>query len=377
VHKPVMPSAMLDSIMVALGRELIVRRHGPGDMDDATAHLQGARLLLVEDNEVNQELAVDLLTNAGLHVLVANDGQEAIDMLRDWPFDGVLMDCQMPVLDGYEATRRLRANPRFRDLPILAMTANAMAGDRERALEAGMNDHIAKPINVRLLFETLARWVHPDESAKAPAPADNDSGPDSLPPLPGIDRDRGLAHCNGDAALYLRTLKRVRERLKHFLADWDRASADDSDDPERMAHTLKGLAGTIGAVDLEESAGRLELAATTADSEARQQARSGLEPTLQQVLDGLDALQDTAPEGSSAPLDADEQTRLDELAGELEVLIEDSDADAADLLHRHADLIARGWPPGPVARLRSALTDWDFETAGETLSGIREETRAA
>ena len=377
VHKPVMPSSMLDSIMVALGRERIDRRHAPSEIDDAALRMQGARLLLVEDNEVNQELAVDLLTNAGVHVRVANNGQEAIDMLRDWPFDGVLMDCQMPILDGYEATRRLRADPAFRDLPILAMTANAMAGDRERALEAGMNDHIAKPINVRVLFETLARWVEPAGTEAAFAAPDGDSGSEALPSLPGIDQKRGLAHCNGNADLYLRTLRRVRERLGDFLADWDRAGADGSGDAQRMAHTLKGLAGTIGAMDLEASAGRLEQAVPAGDPEILRRARAEIEAPLREVLDGLDALPDAASDASTTPLDEAGRSRLEELAGELELLIEDNDADAADLLHRHADLIGRGWPAGLVARLRSALADWDFDAAGETLASIRETTRAA
>ena len=129
--------------------------------EDAVQHLRGARILMVEDNELNQELAREILETNGLLVSIANDGQQAIDILQTETFDGVLMDCQMPVLDGYEATRRLRQDKRFKDLPILAMTANAMAGDREKTLACGMNDHIPKPINVSLLFETMARWIHP------------------------------------------------------------------------------------------------------------------------------------------------------------------------------------------------------------------------
>jgi CheY-like chemotaxis protein len=115
----------------------------------AVARLRGARVLLVEDNDMNQELAVELLSRAGLLVVVANNGQEALDILaRDRDFDGVLMDCQMPVMDGYSATREIRASPLLRHLPVLAMTANAMASDQQKVLDAGMNDHIAKPLDV-------------------------------------------------------------------------------------------------------------------------------------------------------------------------------------------------------------------------------------
>jgi CheY-like chemotaxis protein len=123
--------------------------------------LAGTRILLVEDNALNQELAVALLSGAGIEVTVAGDGRQALDRIARQRFDAVLMDCQMPQMDGYEATRLLRLQPLFQELPIIAMTANVMSGDRERVIAAGMNDHIAKPIDVDDLFATLARWIRP------------------------------------------------------------------------------------------------------------------------------------------------------------------------------------------------------------------------
>ena len=159
--KPVTPSALLEAAAEAMGVAQFApkrpRRGGEGRYEADRARVRGARLLLVEDNDINRELAVELLESNGLSVAVAVNGQEALERLDKERFDGVLMDCQMPVMDGYAATRALRSQRRFRDLPILAMTANAMAGDRERVLEAGMNDHIPKPIDVDLLFSTLAR----------------------------------------------------------------------------------------------------------------------------------------------------------------------------------------------------------------------------
>ncbi|MEP7099776.1 MAG: ABC transporter substrate-binding protein [Burkholderiales bacterium] len=166
--KPVTPSTLLDASLQAIGQP---RQHAlRGELREEAlqsnrAVLAGARVLLVEDNPINQELARDLLGRAQILVQVANNGREAIDMLSRERFDAVLMDCQMPIMDGYAATRELRSDPKWRDLPIIAMTANAMVGDRDKVLAAGMNDHIAKPINVVEMFATLARWVRPELAA--------------------------------------------------------------------------------------------------------------------------------------------------------------------------------------------------------------------
>ncbi|MES2877880.1 MAG: response regulator [Pseudomonadota bacterium] len=163
--KPVTPSNLLETIGKVLGRgtEVTTRQEARvEDYREAMGKLKGARVLLVEDNEMNQELAMELLSQAGMAVVLANHGKEALDILaKDSRFDGVLMDCQMPVMDGYTATREIRRDPAFKDLPIIAMTANAMAGDKEKVLETGMWDHIAKPLNVGAMFTTLAKWIKP------------------------------------------------------------------------------------------------------------------------------------------------------------------------------------------------------------------------
>ena len=167
------------------------------------ASLNGARILLVEDNPINRELALEVLSGAGIVVTVACDGQEALDALGRQRFDGVLMDCQMPVLDGCAATRALRRQPQLRDLPVIAMTANAMVGDRDKVLAAGMNDHIAKPIQLDELFATLARWVHPASAraAESPGVANAGAGADPLAELPGIDNRAGVAGTAGNDTL--------------------------------------------------------------------------------------------------------------------------------------------------------------------------------
>jgi signal transduction histidine kinase/ActR/RegA family two-component response regulator len=145
-----------------ISRSRASQRHGA--MVEHETKVKGARVLVVEDNEVNCEVANELLTQAGITVTIAHDGHEALQALERASFDGVLMDCQMPGMDGFEATRRIRENPAWRDLPVIAMTASAMVGDREKALAAGMNDHVAKPVDVNHLFATLARWIRPTQS---------------------------------------------------------------------------------------------------------------------------------------------------------------------------------------------------------------------
>jgi len=159
--KPATPSSLLDAIGAAFGR-VVAAPAVTADTPPVSSNrpLAGKRVLLVEDNEINQELACELLREAGMDVVIASNGQQALDILvRDDRFDGILMDCQMPVMDGYTATQAMRQNPAWAHLPIIAMTANAMDGEREKVLAIGMNDHIAKPIDVEQMYATLAQWL--------------------------------------------------------------------------------------------------------------------------------------------------------------------------------------------------------------------------
>src|SRR5208337_2956703 len=208
--KPVTPSALVDACAMALGLSSPQgMRHTLRDstVQGHKGNLRGARILLVEDNAINQELAVELLSDAGIEVTVASNGRDALDLLERQRFDGVLMDCQMPVMDGYEATRALRQQPHLRGLPVIAMTANALVGDRDKALASGMDDHIPKPIKVEELFSTLARWVRPAGATTA-APVVHT---DSLAQLAGIDVDVGRAVTGGNDTLYRHLLGKLAD----------------------------------------------------------------------------------------------------------------------------------------------------------------------
>ncbi|MBF0256582.1 MAG: response regulator, partial [Gammaproteobacteria bacterium] len=210
----------------------------------------------------------------GLQVELANNGAEALEWLQRQRFDAVLMDCQMPVMDGYAATREIRAQPQLADLPVIAMTANVLDSDRQLALEAGMNDHVGKPIDLAMLFQILARWIStvPIEpgiaagSKQGPAPAPRrQSNPADLPvqlaELPGIDSRAGLRVCQGDLSLYNRLLSRFAEQQSQFEEQFVAAQqAGDGVSCRRLAHSLKGSAGNLGARELSQVAAELEQA---------------------------------------------------------------------------------------------------------------------
>ncbi|MGH6831784.1 MAG: response regulator, partial [Methyloceanibacter sp.] len=195
--KPVTSSILFDTAVVALGadgeRAETVQAGPSFDID----RMRGARILLVEDNEINQEVAIGQLEDAEAFVDLAENGEVALGMIRDNEYDAVLMDMQMPVMDGIEATRVIRSNPRFKKLPIIAMTANAMASDRILCLEAGMDDHIAKPIDPDQLFGVLLRWIKRAEGdgkaqRGAPSHAPESRVNDTELAIPGIDVRSGL-----------------------------------------------------------------------------------------------------------------------------------------------------------------------------------------
>jgi signal transduction histidine kinase/CheY-like chemotaxis protein/HPt (histidine-containing phosphotransfer) domain-containing protein len=259
--------------------------------------LVGSRVLLVEDNELNRELAQDVLRGAGVEVVWAGNGQQALDVLEEDPFfDGVLMDCQMPLMDGYEATRTIRGRLGLVELPIIAMTASAMTDDRNEALAAGMNDHIAKPIDVEAMLATMARWMEPcDRSAPAvdAAPA---RGTFAATPLAEVDEEAGLATCGHNAMLYRRLLLGFVRDYADFRSTFAAACASsDPAAPRRCAHNLRGTAACIGAREVAERARLLEEACEAGASQARlDELMARTLAALRPVLEGLSTLQAAA-----------------------------------------------------------------------------------
>ena len=278
--KPVNPSILFDAIMAAFGKESASagrHRRGPGAEPEGATHIRGARVLLVEDNEINQQVAQEILGGAGLTVTVVGDGKQAVDAVQADHYHAVLMDVQMPVMDGYTATREIRkweAEEKIRNsqpatpIPIIAMTASAMAGDREKALDSGMNDHVAKPIDVDQLFSCLANWIKPGVRGFEPkadtAPKTLETAPappkDQLPEtIEGINIKEGLMRLGGNEKLYLSILMKLRDDYAKTDQEInDLLQSEKAGEAERLAHSIKGVAGNVGAGSLQEAAAALE-----------------------------------------------------------------------------------------------------------------------
>lgn len=375
--KPVTPSNLLEAIGEALGKvsEVITRTDVRStDYADASEKLRGARVLVVEDNDMNQELAVDILTSVGIKVVLAQHGLEALDILAtDTDFDGVLMDCQMPVMDGYTATREIRKNPKFKDLPIIAMTANAMAGDKEKVLEVGMWDHIAKPLNVEVMFATLARWIRPGavdaplvavEALVSDAIGASDSALFGNLSQAGIDTRFGLKTALNKESLYLRMLRKFRDGQGDFAALFARALADtDASSAQRCAHTLRGTSATIGAKQVQEAADRLEQACKqNAPSAQIEDLLQQVVVAMQPVLQALQTLPDDVDGATArAPIALDAE-KLSVVRAHLIELLERGDSEALDLCEQHADLLQAAYP-NQWKTISDRVNNFDFEAA--------------
>jgi two-component system sensor histidine kinase/response regulator len=230
----------------------------------APGYQRGAHVLMAEDNEINAEVASELLHSAGLKVDHATDGRQALAMARQRHYDLVLMDMQMPIMDGLEATRQIRALPGWGRIPIIAMTANAFDEDRATCLAAGMNDHVAKPVAPGVLFDALARWLPikpPTNPASPPATAVKSATTPALSGIVGLDSDFGLQAVRGRVDSYLRLLGKFAENhSEDFVRIRSNLSAGNRDEARRLAHSLKGVSATLGATTINRTSAELELA---------------------------------------------------------------------------------------------------------------------
>ena len=265
--KPFQQSKLLDAVSKVSGRsvlssgrfKIINEQLNP----EVISHIRGARLLLAEDNDINRQVAEEMLEGFGIDVTTAENGEEAIALLAAEEFDGVLMDMQMPVMDGVTATRVIRKNPRFSELPIIALTANVMVSEQNEFLEAGITDYIGKPIDPYRMATTLAKWVRPKRTAGEtpvkPMEQKSESGAEPLPDLPGISVAESVRRIGGNVALYFTLLDKFRVKERDIAARIREAlAADDPATSERLAHTLRGTAGTLGAKILQDLAASLE-----------------------------------------------------------------------------------------------------------------------
>jgi two-component system, sensor histidine kinase and response regulator len=382
LQKPVSPSVLFDTLMSLFGAPVeeiaaSVEKSGRGG-----PLADGLRVLLVEDNEVNQQVATELLESEGAVVTIANHGGEAVKILTEGdqppPFDVVLMDLQMPEMDGFAATRVLRARPPLRDLPIIAMTAHVMTEEVQRCLEAGMNDHVGKPIDPDAFFAALARWTRarPRDVTAVPAKAPSASDEISLPDMEGVDVQGGLERIAGNRRLYRDLLiqfatkqETAAERIEAALASGDRHQA------EHLAHTLKGAAGNLGITQIFHAAGNLEAAIRKSEDGLEEMVKelgyalSGQARMIQESLKAATAVRARCDRAADA-------SEVSAAVAQLEGLLEANDADASQAYAYLGELLEGTVDPSQLAPLAAAVNGFDFETALVKLNEIAKQYRA-
>jgi two-component system, sensor histidine kinase and response regulator len=347
-------------------------------------HLAGMRVLLVEDHPINQQLALELLTSQGVSVDVANHGLEALERIAALPpqhYHVVLMDIQMPVMDGYEATQRLREDSRYSTLPIIAMTAYAILEERERCLALGMAAHLSKPIEPAVLYALLAQYYQsphdmpaaemtaPDRSTPAQertqSPSETGGTEEfTLPPIFGLDTASALRRVGGNARLY-------QHLLTSFATEFAAApatvaalfEAGDCAATERWAHTLAGLAGTIGAEQVQMLARTLETACRAQDAEAAHEAWPPLLMVLQPLVTALHAALSATVAEVTPVMEFEADAPLPECLPQLRRFLRDCDGDAFSLWEEQQPAFARCCPPEQLRKISQALMNFDFETA--------------
>ncbi|QOY96681.1 response regulator [Massilia sp. UMI-21] len=376
LNKPVSPALLYHSLL-----QVLEPQARPGEAVAAIPamadlpRLDGARILLAEDNANNREVALDFMAAARMQVDVAFNGLEAVRMAQAGDYDLVLMDIQMPELDGLGAARAIRSDPRLRTLPIVAMTAHALPSDRAKSLEAGMNDHVTKPIDPDLLFCSLLKWIDPARLAgrALPAPAPRPAAADAaglpalpaLPAVPGLDWRQALDKVDGQRS-------RLEKRATSFVREYADAprilrealGGGDHTRLQSLAHNLKSSAAYVGAFELSAAAHRLERDLRDGQAERLAVQVPGLVGAAETVLAALAQLAEAA------------QPRQADPAGPAQVLarlrrhLEADDARAEDALADLETLLADGVHRGALAELRRAVGDLEYGAALAPLAAL-------
>jgi PAS domain S-box-containing protein len=389
LEKPITSARLCDAVLSALGMAKRKGEDSSGRDLDAIQGILGADVLLVEDNPINQQVARELLEDFGVNVAVRGGGREAIEELRNHRYDLVLMDIQMPDMNGYEATAIIRKELQRTDLPIIAMTAHTMSGDRERCLDAGMNDHVGKPVDPDALFSVLVRWIKntnrakPGQAAAKTAPKLAPKAPALPETLDGFDLKAGLKAVNGNAVL-----------LRRLLLDFATAHGAEGliirpalkdgriEEATRIAHTLKGTAATIGALEVARHAAVLEkmlMGGIGSFSESdSSQCIDALARALGQVVRSIATLHPphrAQKQADKTPPQGEASTALDgsAVAAILETLqdqLTDANPDAEETAQQLLDHL-QAHPSSPLAeKIMYAAGAFDFDDAQSALEEL-------
>lgn len=383
--KPFTSSTLLDTIMGVFGRGGGFRKSSRSEEDwkiKTVESIRGARILLAEDNKINQQVADELLSQAGVVVIIANNGLEAVDMVEKMVFDAVLMDLQMPEMDGFEATLAIRQKFTFTELPIIAMTANALADDREKCLEVGMNDHLGKPIDPHKLFEMLVRWIPEGERERGeplspPSKVESDEGFILDNNLGGIDVEFGLKRVGGNRQLFIKLLKEFLQDHQGDPQSIQQAlDHGDTSLAQRITHTIKGVSGTIGAHGLHEAAKVLDAALKNGNQELYDSLLIDLKKEMVPIMQGLELMTSVdnkergdAENKDGGPVSVEEIISLvEELGLLLQEMSPDSDDKARELKARLDNTCSAQM----AAKLVEDTSAFDFDEAQQTLTSLRQ-----
>ncbi|WP_320044499.1 response regulator [uncultured Desulfobacter sp.] len=382
VTKPATQSTLFDTILQAFGRGL---PKTPGQRTrrlDQAAFFPGARILLAEDNKINQQIALELLKPTGALVDVADNGCQAVRMANADAYDLVLMDIQMPELNGLQATQEIRVTLDSKNLPIIAMTAHAMAGDREKSLAAGMQDHVTKPIDPDALYSALAQWIpekkrnHPTKQEEGLKVHDNAGRTNVDIPidLPGIDIDKGLRNVNDNQQFYRNLLFKFKrdyadapQKIQKFI---DR---EDFPEARRLAHSVKGLAGSLGASALQKAGQVLE--SGLRENKPVKATLAHFSDQMQKIQQGLNGI-DMRPENDPLPEASGDLSSRDQLFEAMELLIAKiQTSEPKPMKTAMKEVKSLGWPDSLKAELNALdeqINRYRFKAALATAGKIVE-----
>jgi two-component system, sensor histidine kinase and response regulator len=385
ISKPVTPSKLYDSLAeVVHGQDHDYHSSMTIDMKQELARRAGSTVLLVEDNLINQEVASELLQEVGVQVVIAENGKVAVDKATDSRFDLILMDVQMPVMDGYEATRAIRRLPLHQHTPIVAMTAVAFEEDRQKCFEAGMNDHLGKPVEPEVLFRSLIRWLKPRQGAGAFSGPDifrqNNTGDLSkielLDKIEGLNPDYGLRVMQGNFDRYLSLLRQFVER---HGSDADKMNAAFSSGDlrllQQLAHSLKGVAGTLGIKTVQQAATELDKNVKLGENKEMlklniEKTETALRSFLEQISAVLSLLVKPSHHVKKELPAAEKETAL-AIAAQLKELLANNDTGANDLFEQNRETLL--FLLGEQARqLEVQISDYDYSDALKTLEALME-----
>ena len=382
--KPVGSSVLFNTLANAVrliqggdAEDFSIKKVAPKEM---VLSFTDTHILLVEDNELNQQVAQELLNIVGIKVSLANNGEEALLAVEATHYDAVLMDAQMPVMDGYEATRKIRENPSFEKLPIIAMTANALKGDREKCLAVGMDDYISKPIDPKQLYSVLKQWV--GKAVEVPLVKFPDAFGDSSTLLienikegerAGINIASGLAHVSGNETLYRTLLMKFRDKALSFESKLNEFLSSDQVEPAlRLVHTLKGNSGTLGAENVYKKAQRLESVIKEAP-DTKIEVQVSLAELTKQLKPLIEYITNLAPSSSPVqePVSAGDLSKVTEILDKLATLLEEDDTAAMRCFKRLKECSVGLISLPDIIDLEKQVTSYDFEEALVLLKDIR------